>query len=72
MVTYAQRNELFTGEVWEVKNKIQMIDLHIRILSTNRLLDMPSFKLANSWYDQSFSEILAFQNPDPDTSTLRR
>ena len=36
-----------------------------------RLLDMPSFKLANSLYDQSFSEVLAFRNAEPDATTLR-
>ncbi|CAF1161721.1 unnamed protein product [Rotaria sp. Silwood1] len=37
-----------------------------------KLLEMPSFKLANSWYDQSYSEILEFKNVEPDMSTLRK
>ncbi|CAF2515903.1 unnamed protein product [Rotaria sp. Silwood2] len=37
-----------------------------------KLLDMPSFKLANSWYDQSYSEILEFKNIESDASTLRK
>ncbi|CAF1957290.1 unnamed protein product [Rotaria magnacalcarata] len=37
-----------------------------------KLLEMPSFALANSWYDQSYSEILEFKNVDPDASTLRK
>lgn len=37
-----------------------------------RFLDMPSFKLANSWYDQSYSEVLEFKNLEPDMNTLRK
>ncbi|CAM2704656.1 unnamed protein product [Rotaria socialis] len=37
-----------------------------------KLLEMPSFALANSLYDQSYSEILEFKNVDPDASTLRK
>ncbi len=33
---------------------------------------MPSFKLANSLYDQSFSEVLAFKDAEPDATTLRK
>ena len=37
-----------------------------------RLLEAPSFQLANSLYDQSFSEVLEFKNAEPDATTLRR
>ncbi|UJR20886.1 hypothetical protein I4U23_023995 [Adineta vaga] len=37
-----------------------------------RLLEMPSFQLANSLYDQSFSEVLAFKDAEPDATTLRK
>ncbi|CAF0733354.1 unnamed protein product [Rotaria sordida] len=37
-----------------------------------KLLEMPSFKLVNSWYDQSYSEVLEFKNTEPDASTLRK
>ncbi len=33
---------------------------------------MPSFKLANSWHDQSYSEVLEFKNAEPDANTLGR
>jgi hypothetical protein len=33
---------------------------------------MPSFKLANSWYDQSYSEVLEFKNAPPDANTLQK
>jgi len=33
---------------------------------------MPSFKLVNSWFDQSYSEVLEFKNAPPDSTTLRR
>ncbi len=38
----------------------------------HRLLEMPSFKLANSLYDQSFSEVLAFKDAEPNATTLRQ
>ncbi len=37
-----------------------------------RLLEMPSFKLANSLYDQSFSEILEYKDAEPTATTLRK
>ncbi|CAF1096635.1 unnamed protein product [Adineta steineri] len=37
-----------------------------------KLLEMPSLKLANSLYDQSFSEVLAFKDAEPDATTLRK
>ncbi len=33
---------------------------------------MPSFKLANSLYDQSFSEILEYKDAEPNATTLRK
>lgn len=33
---------------------------------------MQSFKLANSLYDQSFAEVLAFKDKEPDATTLRQ
>jgi hypothetical protein len=33
---------------------------------------MPSFQLANSWYDQSYAEVLAFKNSEPNSSTLQK
>ena len=33
---------------------------------------MPSFKLANSCYDQSYSEVLEFKDIEPDADTLRK
>jgi hypothetical protein len=33
---------------------------------------MPSFKLANSLYDQSFTEVLEFKDAEPNATTLRK
>jgi hypothetical protein len=37
-----------------------------------RLLEMPSFQLANSWYDQSYSEVYSYKDADCDANTLQR
>jgi len=37
-----------------------------------RLLEMPSFKHANSLYDQSFSEVLDFKTAEPNATNLRK
>lgn len=37
-----------------------------------RILETPSFQLANSLYDQSFSEILEFKDAEPTATTLRQ
>ncbi len=41
-------------------------------METFRLLETPSFKLANSLYDQSFSEVLEFKDAEPTATTLRK
>ena len=41
-------------------------------IASFRLLESPSFQLANSLYDQSFSEILEFKDIDPTPTTLRK
>jgi hypothetical protein len=33
---------------------------------------MPSFKLSNSLYDQSYSEVLEFKNAEPNSNTLEK
>jgi hypothetical protein len=33
---------------------------------------MPSFQLANSWYDQSYSEVLKYKDADSDANTLQK
>ncbi|CAF0743728.1 unnamed protein product [Adineta steineri] len=37
-----------------------------------KLLEMPSFKLVSSWYDQSYSEVLEFKDAEPNSTTLRK
>ncbi|UJR28664.1 hypothetical protein I4U23_009893 [Adineta vaga] len=36
------------------------------------LIEMPSFKLTNSLYDQSYSEVLEFKDVEPNLTTLRK
>lgn len=45
-----------------------MKELH---LLPNRLLEMPSVELVNSWYERSFDEILNFESASPDSSEVR-
>ena len=66
MVSYAQRNEIFTAEV-NIDYRFNEI-----IIKIFRLFEMPSFKLANSWYDQSYSEVLNYKDADCDANTLQR
>ncbi|CAF1506386.1 unnamed protein product [Adineta ricciae] len=37
----------------------------------SKLVQMPSFQLVNSLYEQSYSEVLEFKDAEPDVSTLR-
>jgi hypothetical protein len=33
---------------------------------------MPSFQLANSWYNQSYSEVLKYKDADSNANTLEK
>ncbi|KAF7495679.1 [Pyruvate dehydrogenase (acetyl-transferring)] kinase [Sarcoptes scabiei] len=46
-----------------------MKELH---LLPNRLLETPSVELVNSWYEQSFGELISYENASPDTSLLEK
>ena len=78
-INFFEWNYSFDGHIWEKKlitsrrgRLCSLLSIHSMHIASFRLLESPSFQLANSLYDQSFSEILEFKDIDPTPTTLRK
>lgn len=67
MVSHEERNELYSESV-----RTHRLNEEKYLSFVSSLLEAPSLKRANALYDQSFAEVLAFKNLEPDATTLRR
>ena len=71
MVSYEKRNGLSSNKVLEKKNDWALVHWFF-FVEKKRLLEMPSFQMVNRWYDQSYSEVLAFKDEEISNSLLHK
>ena len=72
MVSYEKRNGLFTTKVKEKNRFFSAFEHFFLSMNEKRLLEMPSFQMANRWYDQSYSEVLNYKDIDVSFNVLRK